>query len=199
MKNRINLYLEQLKPVKEVLPLSISVAMIAMACLVVLGLTGTFYGLNHLQAEQQVQLDTQHRRSMAQLDSNIKEYAQLNNIDQLLLEKSKLLKGISQNQAIFTQINKLYQQHKQGFSPIFTALSSLKSQDVWLTGVNVDHDSIKIDGGAIRSQDIPLWIDGLKDASVLVGKDFSALEIMRHEDYLTFTLNEQVTDLEGAQ
>ena len=70
---------------------------------------------------------------------------------------------------------------------------------MWLTGVNVDHDSITIDGGAIRSQDIPQWIGGLKDASVLVGKDFSALEITRYEDYLTFTLNEQVTDLESAQ
>ena len=92
MKNRINLYVEQLKPVKEPLPLPTSLAIVAACLTVMLMVFITLFAWQRNEVTQQ-----QHLRITLAQEQH------------LLVQKATTLSSITNNQQILDEISK----HKQ--------------------------------------------------------------------------------------
>ncbi|NRA82777.1 MAG: PilN domain-containing protein [Gammaproteobacteria bacterium] len=192
MKTRINLYVEKLKPVKEVLPLtSLLTLWSVVAGLVVITSAGIFI-LNYQAANLHQQMTNRLEQQQQLLATKIAEYSAKNDKQQLTSIKAALLKKITADNRVLAAIKGQTRANSNGFSGVFDALSKLNANNVWLTEISVNQNQLKLVGGAIYSKDIPTWLEGLSRNKYLAGQDFSSLEIKRENDHLKFLFNNEL-------
>lgn len=189
MKSRVNLYLEQLKPVKEFLPLKLVLSLWLLSAILVGLMTATFVFLNSKQQDNNVLLSEQLSSKQQEFAELAKEFSSHNNKAALILAKNKLMADIRRNERVVKTIHQQTESNRVGFSATFAALAQSNVDNLWLTEIEVNQAAIKLEGGAVHSTDIPKWIEGLKDSQQLVGQDFSSLVIQRAQDHLEFRLN----------
>ncbi len=188
MKTRINLYLEQLKPVKEKQPLVQSTIFFGIAILFVLLGAATLMVLNYQQAIDKENLALTIATEQQTLNIMVTEFSRENNSAPLLAEIATMKRKIRSKKSILRALDQQFK-NTAGFSPLFESLASVSVNNVWLTEISSNNGLLSFKGGAVASKDIPIWIDKLKSAPALAGHKFSALSLVRDEDQLTFSLS----------
>lgn len=191
MKNRINLYVEQLKPVKEPLPLSMSLAIVAACLTLMLMVFITLFAWQRNEITQQQHL----RMTLAQEQSLLVQQAttlsRIANNQQILDEISKHKEKIKNKKRILTALNH-HLEDTSGFTQLLLALAKVSDRNVWLTQIKSQSGALTLRGAATRSRDIPQWVKRLNLAPELKGKTFSALSMKREDKLINFVLKNVV-------
>ncbi|NRA61070.1 MAG: PilN domain-containing protein [Psychrobium sp.] len=188
MKTRINLYLEQLKPVKEKLPLVQSVILFGITILFSVFGAATLMALNYQQTLDKESLSLTIASEQKSLNVMITEFSRKNNSAPLLAEIATMKRKIRSKKSILQALDQQFK-NAAGFSSLFESLASVSVKNVWLTEISSNNGLLSFKGGAVNSKDIPVWIEKLKSAPALAGHTFSALSLVRDEGTLTFSLS----------
>ena len=102
-----------------------------------------------------------------------------------------LKQQIASQQALGTYIERHKQQDNLLFSPLFFALSEANQPNIWLIRIQADIDHIRFEGRVGSPQDLPFWIERLKEQEIFIGRTFSKVEMKRTENhaFLDFVIN----------
>jgi len=189
MKHRINLYTKQLQPVKEVLPFKLLLASWGAIAILIGLLTGGLFWQQHSQKNDNIKLADKLQQAQQTLTVRASELARRNDKVALLAQKSVLTSQIAVKQRILATMIAQTESNSQGYAELFLALAEVKGTNIWLTKINVHNSAVSLYGGAIRSNDVLIWLEALKQVDPLTGQDFSSLKILRNNDHLEFSLN----------
>lgn len=187
MKSRINLYLPELRPVKEVLPLSQSVTYMALSLVIAVLVIGGFTYLN-----QQLKADNQRFQSEVRLQEAIlseksNELAAVTTNSPLLNDIKTAKAKTAEKKVILATLKRSFDRN-DGFSALFEGLSNIDMNGVWLTAIESRGGQLSFAGSALKSQAVPRWVEAMEQSPVFNGHSFSGLEIQREDDLVNFTL-----------
>lgn len=188
MKTRINLYLPQLRPVKEVLSLTQSCSYVAVSIVAVIVIILGFSYINDQLKSENVQLQQSLVIEQSILTDKANELAAVT-VNTPLLQDIELvkIKIVEKKKVLSALKNEL--KDNVGFSLIFSGLASIEMNNIWLTRITSTKGQLNFGGSALRSRDIPRWVNALQTSSAFGGLKFSHLDIKRDDKILKFTLS----------
>ncbi|WP_432455975.1 PilN domain-containing protein [Agarivorans sp. QJM3NY_29] len=201
MKTRINFYTEEFHAQKERVSLRQSILL-----WFVLGIVLIAYGF-WLQTQTQIAIDkASQQRQLVTLQSQ-----ELSTLKQAL-EARSLNPDLQRDSALQQQqlkLKRLLQQRlknqtdtNKGFSATLRALASIHDNQVWLSHIYIQGDTMALSGQSATSDAVPKWLKQFQDYPELAKRQFSALTIQRDEQQqLQFSLSasaELQPDLRGA-
>lgn len=188
MKTRINLYLPQLRPIKEVLSLkqSVSYVVISLVCCFLTVVSFSYF--NDSLNEKQNELTRQLRLEEAHLAEKANELAAVTTTAPLLKDIENIKQKIVEKKKVLAVLETEFEANI-GFSSIFDGLSNLTMNNVWLTRIESKEGKLSFGGSALKSQDIPRWVKELEASEVFYGHNFSDLELKREGKVVHFTLH----------
>ena len=187
MKSRINLYLPELRPVKEVLSLKHSMSyMVLSVFILVLAIAGTTYLNQQLKAEN-IRFQNELTLQESILAEKTNELAAVTTNSPVLNDIKQVKAKTAEKKVDLSSLNKVFKENV-GFSGLFEGLTTIKVNDVWLTIIESRNGKLSFSGSALKSQTVPRWVEALEQSSALNGHSFSGLEIQREDNLIHFTL-----------
>jgi len=188
MKTRINLYLHHLRPVKELLPLkeNLIYMLISLIIMVIAYLSLAYLKIS--MSNSNVQLKDQLLAAQVLLATEQEQLTKLTSNTPLLKEIERVKSKISEKKKVLSVLNKEFTDNT-GFYALFDSLSTIKMNNVWLTHIAAQGGQLNFGGSALKSRDIPRWVNALQTEKVLNGETFSNLSIERDEKIVHFTLH----------
>lgn len=188
MKTRINLYLHRLRPVKELLPLkeSLTYMLVSLSLMVIAYLSLVYIKSSTLTGN--AQLKEQLLTVEILLATEQGKLKKLTTDTPLLREIERVKFKINEKKKVLSVLNKEFTDNT-GFYALFDSLSTVKMNNVWLTHIAAQDGQLNFGGSALKSRDIPKWVNALQTTKVLNGEKFSNLSIKREENIVNFTLH----------
>ncbi|MGL4476314.1 MAG: PilN domain-containing protein [Shewanella sp.] len=191
MKTKINLFNEDLLPPKLLLSFQhLVMGSAALLAIGVLMVTFASYWINHqqqLQTQQAIASELQ-----TQVQTMERQLAERKPDPALVAEVDLLTQRLRVKQLLLTELDRRSTITSEGFSPLMTELASVPQQGVWLSKIEVQGQAVSLYGFALKAENVPTWIDELKQTSSLQGYAFSAMTMLRDDAKpLSFSLTSQ--------
>ena len=182
MKQRINLYLEELRPVKDPLSLNniaLSWIMVLVVCVCYMGIlmyTNKVLNQELVKVKRQLNQHTEQvnelQAALAVKQDKIFLSQQLNILKQEYQHKKAMLSYISQKNDA----------DKVSYADVMSDLAQFHHSDVWLTQFQFINNEIELNGLTKSPSILPFWFDGLKQSGFFSGKSFSVLEFSNFDE-----------------
>lgn len=177
MKRTINLYQESLKPKKERLPFS-SVLWLNGAALIVMLVVVTALNFT-LRAKQQTL--SEKTRAIGQLNNEIKTLSaalekkrdtqslqqQLERVNAKIENRKRLLAYLESGELSFDATK---------YGEVMDDLANFHNQNLWLTSIDIDTQTIRLTGQTVAPSSIPVWLKNLQNSPFFQGKSFSSVQ-----------------------
>jgi len=192
MKTRINLYVTELQPVKEKLPLSMSVTIVISVLICSLMLCMSLYWLLGNEEELQQKLRSELAQEQTQLASQARILSRVNNNKAIMEQIKQVTLNIKNKKRVLATL-KNERENDSGFSSLLVSLASISDQKVWLTKIKSKAGLLTFSGSAKHSQDIPMWVTRLSQIEELHGKTFNSLVMERDNSVINFVLHNKIT------
>ncbi len=197
MKSRINLYLPELRPVKEALSLKHSISyMVLSVFILVLAIAGTTYLNQQLKAEN-IRFQNELTLQETILAEKENELAAVTTNSPLLNDIKQAKAKTAEKKVVLSSLNKVFEENI-GFSGLFEGLSTIKVNDVWLTVIESRDGKLSFAGSALKSQAVPRWVEAIEQSSAFSGHSFSGLVIQREDNLVHFTLQNSGSEIAEA-
>ncbi|MEC8489576.1 MAG: PilN domain-containing protein [Pseudomonadota bacterium] len=198
MKRTINLYQDSLKPKKERLPFSkvllLNGAAIGVMLVVVIALNITL-------GAKQKKLN-EKTNAISQLNSEIKTLSaalekkrdtqslqqQLEKVNAKIENRKRLLAYLDSGELSFDATK---------YGEVMDDLANFHNQNLWLTSIDIDTQTIRLSGQTLAPSSIPVWLKKLQQSPFFQGKSFSSVqfdEVDGKENVKQFLIS---TDFEG--
>jgi len=181
---QINLYQAQFKPKKIILPPS-QMLVILLLVIVTLSVMSLFSAKRNVVLEKIIADQKQHTTQMIEESTESPLLvAELEKLHFQQFDKQRLLDYLTHQDF----------GNQQGFSATLRHLSQQQINNVWLTKFSLTRggQTITLQGKALQSNQIPLYIDSLAKPEHFKGKQFSVFELQQPKDdseAYTFKLN----------
>jgi len=102
---------------------------------------------------------------------------------------ARLKLEIQAKRASLKAVNEFDQSQQIGYSGVMRALAELGRQDISLSHIFIDSNTMDLQGLAREAKAIPNWVNQFKSEVNLVGRTFEKLKIGRNDDdIVTFEL-----------
>lgn len=177
MKRTINLYQDSLKPKKERLPFS-SVLLLNGAALIVMLVVVT--ALNFTLGAKQQKL-SEKTRAIGQLNTEIKTLSaalerkrdtqslqqQLERVNAKIENRKRLLAYLESGELSFDATK---------YGEVMDDLANFHNQNLWLTSIDIDTQTIRLTGQTVAPSSIPVWLKNLQNSPFFQGKSFSSVQ-----------------------
>lgn len=177
MKRTINLYQDSLKPKKERLPFS-SVLWLNGAALIVMLVVVT--ALNFTLGAKQQKL-SEKTRAIGQLNNEIKTLSaalekkrdtqslqqQLERVSAKIENRKRLLAYLESGELSFDATK---------YGEVMDDLANFHNQNLWLTSIDIDTQTIRLTGQTVEPSSIPVWLKNLQNSPFFQGKSFSSVQ-----------------------
>lgn len=177
MKRTINLYQDSLKPKKERLPFS-SVLWLNGAALIVMLVVVT--ALNFTLGAKQQKL-SEKTRAIGQLNNEIKTLSaalekkrdtqslqqQLERVSAKIENRKRLLAYLESGELSFDAAK---------YGEVMDDLANFHNQNLWLTSIDIDTQTIRLTGQTVAPSSIPVWLKNLQNSPFFQGKSFSSVQ-----------------------
>ena len=198
MKRTINLYQDSLKPKKERLPFSkvllLNGAAIGVMLVVVIALNITL-------GAKQKKLN-EKTNAISQLNSEIKTLSaalekkrdtqslqqQLEKVNAKIENRKRLLAYLDSGELSFDATK---------YGEVMDDLANFHNQNLWLTSIDIDTQTIRLSGQTLAPSSIPVWLKKLQQSPFFQGKSFSSVqfdEVDGKDNVKQFLIS---TDFEG--
>ena len=198
MKRTINLYQDSLKPKKERLPFSKVLLLNGAAIGVMLVVVIT---LNITLGAKQKNLN-EITNAISQLNGEIKTLSaalekkrdtqslqqQLEKVNAKIENRKRLLAYLDSGELSFDATK---------YGEVMDDLANFHNQNLWLTSIDIDTQTIRLSGQTLAPSSIPVWLKKLQQSPFFQGKSFSSVqfdEVDGKENVKQFLIS---TDFEG--
>lgn len=198
MKRTINLYQDSLKPKKERLPFSKVLWLNGAAIGVMLVVVIT---LNITLGAKQKNLN-EITNAISQLNGEIKTLSaalekkrdtqslqqQLEKVNAKIENRKRLLAYLDSGELSFDATK---------YGEVMDDLANFHNQNLWLTSIDIDTQTIRLSGQTLAPSSIPVWLKKLQQSPFFQGKSFSSVqfdEVDGKENVKQFLIS---TDFEG--
>jgi len=176
MKQRINLYLSELRPVKDPLSLNniaLSWVMVLVVCLGYMGI------LMYVDKDLNQEL-TKVKRQLTQQTAQVNELQAALAVKQdktfLSQQLNRLKKEYQHKKMMLEYISERNDENKISYADVMSDLAQFHHSDVWLTEFRFVNHEVELKGLTQSPSKLPYWFDGLKKSTFFSGKLFSVLE-----------------------
>ena len=193
MKNRINLYLPELRPQKDPLSL-LKLLIISGVVLSIMLVASSILTTQVLQVKKALKAEQlraeQQQTSLGQLQVQLEQKQNKSKFAQDL----KIIESeIAHKRLMFDFISARSKADAVYFANVMTDLARFHDNRIWLTEFKISHGNIKLAGVAQNASALPHWLDGLKQSDFFSGQSFSVMEFEQKNNTVLFTLagNEQ--------
>jgi len=171
---QINLYQAQFKPKQVILPAS-QILVIILLVITILAVMSLYAHRKNTVLSDLIK--QQQQQSVQQLDIVTESPlldAELKKLQQQNQDKESLLHYLTRHNF----------GNQLGFSELLNNLSQQRINNVWLTAFSFSDggETIKLEGEALQSSQIPLYIDNLARAKQFQGKQFSVFQLQQPKD-----------------
>ncbi|SFD66127.1 PilN domain-containing protein [Pseudoalteromonas denitrificans] len=182
MKQRINLYLDDLRPIKDPLSLTNIVASWLVVLIICIGYTGALFYVN---ADTKKTL-THIKQKVDQQNASINELQAALSVKQdknfLSQQLNKLNKEHQHKKMVFEYIAGRNKDNKTSYADVMSDLAEYHHNDIWLTEFQFVNHEIELKGLTQVPSKLPHWFDGLKRSSFFSGKSFSIIEFTNENE-----------------
>lgn len=194
MKQRINLYLSELRPVKD--PLSLNNIALSWAIVLVLCI-GYMSILMYVNKDLTHEL-TQVKRKLTQQTAQVNELQAALAVKQdktfLSQQLNKLKKEYQHKGMMLKYISGKNNEDKISYADVMSDLAQFHHSDVWLTQFEFMNHEIELKGLTQSPSKLPYWFDGLKQSVFFSGKSFSVLEFTHVDEQSKVEFRVATTD-----
>ena len=98
-------------------------------------------------------------------------------------------------QTIVDELASREAQKSHGFSDLMLDLAKNHQQQLWLTRIRMESGRLHIEGSALDSAAVPIWVSQLGEADYFNGREFAAARMYRDEEQqLNFVLSSELND-----
>jgi Tfp pilus assembly protein PilN len=193
MKNYVNLYQEELKPLKETLSLKMLVGVLLVS-LVILASGLTYIYIQGQQLELQKEIAFNERVKVQNSLSTITAMKQEMQPDQALELAVLNMKQQYMNFNRFLNKLKTDKDNKTArFSDVMTDLTTIDVNDIWLTSIELNGEQLSLEGVAATESSFPKWLENFKSQQGLATRRFAKVDMKQQSDKtLKFQLKAQV-------
>lgn len=186
MKTRINLYLPQLRPQKDLYSLKNVMITWCIACAICVTYIIVQSTLIHGQQKRLSNLKAQVTVSNKKL-AEVTEQLEQKQDKTGLTQELKLLEEQMRNQQLLINFVKTKQAVTElDYAAVMSDLAKQSSDNLWLTEFKFYDQMIVMKGATTQAQAVPRWLEGLKKSQYFAGKQFSVLELKQQETSLSF-------------
>ncbi len=178
MKQQINFYAAEFKPVKDLMSLD-NMLLIWLVGLVISVLLYVYESdqLERLEAQRNSEQTQQNRiqSQLGELQSSFSRRGDLGNLNEVLADK----KGhYSTLEAVLRQLDSRSGGMSAGVAGIMDDLTDLKLKSIWLTEITINQGQLSVMGETRDPKQIPLLIKQLEAIDGLSDRRFAKLEVM---------------------
>ncbi|PAJ75984.1 hypothetical protein CJF42_01730 [Pseudoalteromonas sp. NBT06-2] len=182
MKQRINLYLSELRPVKDPLNLNniaLSWIMVLVACL---GYMSILIYVNKSLNQDLIKV----KRQLTQYTEKVNELQTALAVKQdksfLSQQLNRLKKEYQHKEQMLEYISNRNDGNKINYADVMSDLAQFHHSDIWLTEFLFVNHEVELKGLTLSPSKLPYWFDGLKKSAFFSGKSFSVLEFKNIDD-----------------
>jgi len=182
MKQFVNLYTNDLRPKKEVLPLK-QVGILSVISLI--AIVAIIVSLNTQNTRLEKEANT-IKSEQTKLQENVKMLSQVlleRRADDALKQQLELLK---QQKSSFTRLLAKLTKDKETksarFSDFMEALAEIDLSNVWLSEFQLTGEQLDIVGYLANEKDLSDWLAKFNQQPLLRGRDFSKMRVSQQEN-----------------
>lgn len=181
MKQWVNLYRSELKPVRRQLTFKrASTALgVWLALFLVLTIVVKWHHSSVEQANERLSV------TLTQLNDNLTQLRE--RIDtrqpnlQLQENKAELERQLQDARQFQQRISEFEEGESSEVGVFLRELSKITPHDIWLTDFSIAGDNIRLHGFALNSEALVLWMDEFNETALLSSKSFSVVELKKNE------------------
>lgn len=200
---QINLYTQDLRPKKTVLPLSQIVAITAVL-LVILVASTVYYRGQVTALEAKIVPGQQQVDQLQQQVANIEVKLQATQQDASLVEHNALLnKRVIARKQLISMLDSVVMANRYPFSNLLTGLAQHRVDRLWLTRIQFSEGgrSVGLRGKTLQAEAVPHYLQMLRGESLFLGRTFNLFQLTSDEEndaILHFTLSSTLMNMRGT-
>lgn len=196
---KVNLYSNEFRPVRVILPLS-QILGYAGALVLVLVLLGIWMGyeVDQLQAELE---DIQNTLDESkETESVLEEQLEAQRLDESLIRHNDRLQNqIEAREQLLSLLDSAVIEDFPGFSPYLVGLARQVPTNLWLSRILVAENGaqLELEGFSQEADSVPEYLKVLQSEPVFVGMSFSVFDVYRDKEEsneLQFTLQSKAAE-----
>lgn len=200
---QVNLYTEEFRPKKVVLPLS-QMVMILVGVIVILGVVS--FWLNDGLAKDEIKVadktsrvDTMNQR-LVLLEEKAKR---LKRDDSLVSANKRLQLKLDARKQMIDMLDSVVVKDDDGFSSLLTSLARQKADGLWLNRIKIGASghSMKLEGRTLNADSVPRYLQNLRNEPGFIGRSFTLFNLQIDPDNtsgLDFSLHSQASAAHDA-
>jgi len=189
MKSRVNLYLPEYQPKLELFTLGAlfvlfgALLAIIIAARVTLSINGTKaeerLSLLELELQRQTEFVNVLTDQLQQRKEDPQLLAVFAGLQLSLQDKERLKEALKERDAL----------KSTSFALMLSELSQQHEEDLWLTGISVDEESMVFDGEVLTPEAVPQWVGRLGATKYFTDTAFDEARLIREDSALYFSLS----------
>jgi Fimbrial assembly protein (PilN) len=181
---QVNLYTEEFRPRVIVLPLAhmLLFSGLLLSLLVVLSI---WLGVDQANLETQVNETKQNLSAQRDAKDVLEAKVAMMRLDEALLRQNKRLKQqIAAREVLLETLDSVAVREAQGFSSYMVGLARQNNRQLWLTRISLAESgaSMSLEGSTVAGQQVPAYLERLKQEPIFVGRSFTAFDLIQDED-----------------
>jgi len=181
MKQQVNLYTSELRPVKQRLSFGTCVLLMLLVAALVLSAMGYGSWQNRQLASQANALERQTAQLQQAVETLSAQVEQRQPDPELELALGRVTETISRRQRLLERVEGLTANHQAGFSGRMAALARQIPDNLWLTSITLESSpaSLRLEGRTRAPELVPGYLEQLGNESVFAGETFRHFELSR--------------------
>lgn len=177
MKQQINLYVEQLQPKRDPLPLARALRWCVAALLLLALAVGVCQWLAARSQQQLLTVQQQHQALLAELASLTAELQARRPPPALEQRIAQLGRDILGRQQLLTVLSQSEPLRQAPFLPLLDALSRHANGQLWLQQIALGQGQLLLAGQALSEQAVPSWLRQLSADPALAQFKIDSLKV----------------------
>lgn len=187
---QVNLYTEEFRPQKIVLPLPQMLWAVAGSVTILVFLTIWMSSSQSNKEKELHRIQGKLENIQAQVTSNEAKVAMMKQDESLVRNNLRLTRQVEGRTALLETLDSVAVRETSGFSPYLIGLARHTEKSLWLTHFRISGggEYMRLEGLATSAQAVPAYLERLSQEPVFVGKNFS--------EFLLDARNEKQTHLQ---
>jgi len=195
---QVNLYTDDFRPKKIVLPLA-HIVLIPIGVIVILAALSYWLNIDLAEGEAKVANKTAQADEMKQrlvlLEEKVKR---LKRDDSLVSANKRLQAKLDARQQMIEILDSVVVKDNDGFSNLLTSLARQKADGLWLKHINIGASghSMTLEGRTLNADSVPGYLQNLRREPGFIGRSFTLFSLQHDPENskgLDFSLRSETT------
>lgn len=183
MIQQVNLYKSEFRPRQQRMTAT-NVALLAVLLLVLMLVAGGWSRHRANGLEQTLQAEKAGNQQIQQSIERLTTEIQGRQPDtQLERAVERVTDTLSRRQRLLERVERLASNRSDGFAAPMAALARQVPEDLWLTGLQLQQNHVRLEGRTRAGSLVPVYLERLGEEPAFAGQVFGRFELSRSEDH----------------